>query len=139
MITAKQLSPIDKLDMVLGFIKQYDALEIANLPNFIQSRQLEMSDRELHRVCVQLLEDKYIFEEQDCYAISLKGYLFMGYKKQQRYDRIINRNRRIRTFVLAWGIVLAGIAAAAVFAWQVYSYYHPQPSPFDPVTIVKKS
>jgi len=85
---------------------------------------------ELNMLLRKLEKDEYVTcKHCDLYTITLDGYLFQGYEKQAKYDKIINQNRRIRTFVLAWGTVLAGIAALALLIWQVYSFYHPVPNP----------
>lgn len=145
----ENLNPIQQLDFVLQTLKEkengfnfYDLYLKLKLAKEFDGNSL-LESQLLNRLLEKLIRDNHVFtfskSDDIVYAITVEGYLFIGYEKQIIIESALACRKNIRDFALTWGTVLAGIAASSLLIWQIYSYYNPVSTPINlKVKIEKK-
>jgi len=131
-----EISPERRLDIVLDVFRCYkdasldDYIEIENIVPLVIKNGLIIDRGEIIKILLKLIKDgfidKKVLDEHYklySYAITFDGKLFSGYKKQLKYDRVINRNHRIRVFLLAYGTALAGLYGLFEIVKWIVNYF----------------
>lgn len=136
----EKLSPLQMLDAALKYLKDPSIQQknFSTLLTFLNLKGYKYSENDLKRIVQKLIDDKYIYKDDGgFYKLTFEGFYFIGYEKQFNHENVLTSRKNIRDFFLTWGTVLAGIAASLLLVWQIYSYFHPVPSPCDVIEKVK--
>ncbi|HEY4325667.1 MAG TPA: hypothetical protein VGN20_16850 [Mucilaginibacter sp.] len=146
----KQLTPLQKIDLVLDHLKK----STQNLINNTETVSFEINrrekviieDDELKMIVRKLIKDGYVdevrWEHVNVLKISFEGSIFIGYEKKQRLEdeKLTSISKGIiatKKYAnqLLWATSCAGIAAALVLLWQVFLWFYPAHSDFPLIWI----
>jgi hypothetical protein len=146
----KKNDPIKKIDIVLDIFRRYEIIRRITLEQYLKSRSVDFGERELDRILKKLLDDRYVYQEEDAFSISIEGDIFIGYEKQRFLDdervkdvsRILIQEEiyRKRLLLATWS---AGIVAFLLLLYYILIWFYPHYSDYPYVwiweTIPKKS
>jgi predicted transcriptional regulator len=130
---------IEQIDYVLTTLKNNKGKITFDSLHEIVGAKIEADV--LERLIEKLMRDNLVYRKSigsnGKYAITFEGYMFIGYEKQLKIDRRNALLTNIRAIFLAWGTVLAGIAAIALLVWQIHSYHDTPKNPCDALQVFK--
>src|SRR5690348_1855058 len=138
-----QLTEIQMLDKVLQwFAKSPDEIDRqpftsrqsilkGNISGSIVKEYPELNTKEFLEwedlILEKLVKDKYVSKLNELYSITFDGKIFSkagGYKIFIRIQKISNRVRLYRDWLMIFGTWLAAIGALAFFLWEIYKHYY---------------
>jgi hypothetical protein len=125
----KGLTPNQKLDTVLNYIKNHDVVYKDELIKRMDD--LSITRVELGRIIYRLIDDKNITENPSLrpdkipfYVATFDGFLFESYVQHAKQATTSNRNEYIRTLLLTYGTALAGVYGLFEILKWVFHHFH---------------
>lgn len=120
------LSPIEKIDQVLNYLKINDSGASDKLSEFLKDKTIQKY--EFQQILVKLEKDGYanFIKSFDTgfYRISFEGSLFKGYRVLGRANLLKQRLFLIREWSLALGTVLAGMYGLFEILKWLFHHFH---------------
>lgn len=124
-----EINPLQQADIILIELQKHRA--IISFDDLLKNINHTAIDKDvLSSVLEKLKRDNYVYIKQKHtggwdYAITVEGFMFIGYVKQAIIETDLACRKNIRDFALTWGTVLAGFAGIGLLIFQIYSYIHP--------------
>lgn len=131
------MSPLEKIDSILNFLKNKKELSASFYKEYIWSLyvsktpELEINRQLYDEIFLKLVEEGYIRELKDTntssiFHLALKGLIFNGFQNQEleiiklkRNNTNLARQMYILTFLIAIGTLIAGY----FYILQIWEYY----------------